>query len=157
MDAPIDFAKVSPRGVLDIAIAAEQEAEEHYDGLVVAMERAGNTQAADFFRRMAGMENKHRSQLAGRRKALFDDDPPDLAHRYPWSVEVPGEVAGGQLTLQDALRVSLAAERRAYAYYTAAIEVVTDAGTEALFGELRDAEAGHARMIESEIAKVESR
>ena len=156
MDVPIDFAKVSPRGVLDIAIAAEQEAEEHYDALVDRMERAGNADAARFFRRMAGLEHLHRTQVAERRKALFGDAPPDLRHRFPWAVEVPADSADSRTSLREALGISLAAERRAFAYYQGAIEFVTDAVTEKLFAELRDAEADHARLIEAELARVGS-
>lgn len=155
MPIEIDFAKVSPVGVLDVAIAAEQEAEEHYDALVERMQRQGNDAAAAFFRRMAGLEELHRNQVADRRRQLFGDAPPDLEHRFPWAVEVPDDRAvDGQLTLRDALEVSLAAEKRAYEYYDGAIAYVTDEQTETLFVELRDAELGHQQMLQRELDRL---
>jgi len=155
MPVEIDFAKVSPVGVLDIAIGVEQEAEEHYDGLVQRMERQGNGEAAALFRRMAGLEKLHRDQVAARRKELFGDAPKDLEHRYPWAVEVPDDRAvDGQLALHDALELSLAAEIRAYDYYDGAIAYVTDDVTEKLFVELREAERGHQQMLQRELDRL---
>lgn len=155
MTIEIDFAKVSPVGVLDIAIAAEQEAEEHYDALVQRMMRQGNGDAAAFFGRMAGLEKLHRDQVAARRLELFGDVAKDLEHRFPWSVEVPEDRAsGGELSLRDALEISLAAEARAYDYYDAAIAYVTDDATEKLFVELRDAELGHKRLLQRELDRL---
>jgi rubrerythrin len=155
MNIGIDFAKVSAVGVLDIAMAAEEEAEEHYDRLAQTMRRAGNAEAGEFFAKMAGREHRHREQIAARRRTLFGDAPQDLRHVYPWNVEVPDDrKVGGSTPLLDALRVSMEAEQRAHDYYEGALDYVSDPQTVTLFEQLRDAELEHKRLLQLEIDRL---
>ena len=137
MGLDIDFAKLSPQEVLDLAVGAEEEAEEHYEGLADAMERSGNLDVAAFFRKMAGREKLHHDQLAERRQALFGDARPRLGTNILWGVEVAAEGGvGAAMTVKDALTVARQAEINAHDYYAAAQEYLTDASVVAMIEEL---------------------
>lgn len=159
MGLDIDFAKLSPQEVLDLAIAAEEEAQEHYERLADAMERSDNPEVATFFRKMAGRERLHHDQLAERRAAAFGQAHPRLGNNTNilWDIEVPDEqrVRAG-ISVRDALSVARQAEINAHDYYAGAQEYVTDTSVAALFEDLRNAELEHRRLIEKELAKLAS-
>ena len=76
MSVDIDFAGLSIKDALDLAILVEDEAEERYRELADNLELHNTADAARFFRFMAGCEAKHGQELAERRAAMFGDKPP---------------------------------------------------------------------------------
>jgi rubrerythrin len=148
MALQIDFSKLDAQDVLDIAIQVEEEAMENYEQLVAWMTRYGNTAAADFFSRMARMEERHRDQIAAQRHVLFGATPPRHTDVAIWEVEQPdwSEIER-DLSLEKAFDLGMDSERRAGAYYEEALEYAEDPKVIELFRELRDAEKHHMRML----------
>lgn len=154
MGLQMDFSKLKAHEVLDLAAYTEEEAKESYEHLAGAMDARRLRDAATFFRRMAGLENRHREQILAERKRRFPDAAATLANRAFWGVEV-GTLASAKadVALADAFELALAAEVRAYDYYTGAIAYVTEPTTERLFEDLRQAEVEHQRLLRAELAK----
>ena len=156
MGLSIDFSKLKPHDVLDLAIFAEGEAQDNYDQLATIMRSRGNDHAADFFHRMAGLEKLHHDQLRTRREELFAGVAPGLADRWFWGIEAPDYGAvGPTITVREAYAFALESEVRAHDYYTQALDFVTDATTTALFEDLREAEAQHQRLLSGELARLQ--
>ncbi len=154
MALEMDFAKLKPQDVLDIAMFAEQEAEEQYGQLAAAMEAGSNGEVADFFRRMAAREQRHREQVAARRQALYADARANVANRAVWDVEAPHDaVIDPAMPIGDAFAIALASEQRAHDFYAGALEFLVEPSVAALFEELRQAEIEHTRMLEAERAR----
>lgn len=144
----IDFSRLDPQDVLDVAIQVEEEAEENYEQLAGWMEADGNEEVARFFSKMARLERLHRDQIAERRLALFGDTPARHSSRAVWEVEQPeyGEI-GQELTLEKAFDLAMEAERRAGEYYANALDYASDQQVIALFESLRDSEQEHLRLL----------
>lgn len=154
MGLGMDFSKLQPHDVLDIAIFSEQEAGEQYEHLAAAMEAVGDPEVAAFFRKMAGREQLHQQQLAERRQALYSGALPNLANRAVWGIEAPYETkATSAMTPALAFGVALAAEKSAQAYYAAALQHINEAGVARLLEGLRQSEVEHQRMLEFELAR----
>lgn len=154
MGLDMDFSKLKPHDVLDLAIFAEEEAEEQYEQFATLTESSRDSDLAGFFHKMAGRERLHRDQIAARRKALYPDAKPNLANRAIWGVEAPHDAkVGRSMPLADAFRLAIESERRAQAYYAKALEQALEATVAALFEDLRKAEVEHQRMLEAERTK----
>ncbi len=157
MGLQMDFAKLTSQDVLDIAMYAELEAQEYYEGVADEMDRTGNGESAAFFRRMAGLEKLHHDQIAGHRRRLFGSAPATITNSWIWEIESPGGGASPAVhSLLDALNIALDGETRAHDYYAAAKDFVTDPQVEALFEDLRLSEVGHQNMLREEIRRVSS-
>ncbi len=144
----IDFSRLDPQDVLDVAIQVEEEAEENYEQLAGWMKADGNDEVAQFFAKMARLEHLHRNQIAKRRHALFGDAPARHSSRAVWEVEQPeyGEIDGA-MTLEKAFDLAMDAERRAGEYYANALDYASDQQVIELFENLRDSEAEHLRLL----------
>ncbi|NWG00225.1 MAG: ferritin family protein [Thermoanaerobaculaceae bacterium] len=155
MALELDFAKLTPQDVLDLALFAEREAEEGYDRLAALMRAQGRTELAAFFTRMAAWERGHQDKLAERRQALYPSAPSHLADRAPWGIELPDDAAvTASLTPARALELARDAEVSAYQYYTQALEFVAEQPVAEVFELLRKEELGHQRLLEGELAKL---
>ncbi len=155
MALELDFSKLKPQDVLDLALFAEREAEEGYDRLAALMSAQGHAELSGFFTRMAAWERGHQDKLAERRRALYPDAPSHLADRAPWGIELPDDAAvTAHLTPARALELARDAEISAYEYYTEALSFVADAQVAEVFELLRKEELGHQRLLESELAKL---
>ena len=154
MGLSMDFSKLQPHDVLDLAIYAEEEAEEQYEHFAILMETGHNREVAEFFRKMAGRERLHRDQLAERRHALYPNVGPNLANRAVWGVEAPYRAkAAPSMPVTDAFKIALDSEKRAHDYYAAALEQALEPTVAGLFESLRLAELEHQRMLQLEISK----
>jgi rubrerythrin len=154
MGLDMDFSKLQPQDVLDLAIFAEEEAHEQYEFLAGVMERHGKREVADFFHKMAAREERHREQIVERRSALYPGAVANLANRTLWGIEAPYKVVPAEtMTAADAFDIAMAAEKKAEAYYAAAMEQAIPAEVAQLFEVLRQSEVEHQRMLEREIAK----
>jgi len=154
MGLSMDFSKLKPHDVLDLAIFAEEEAEEQYEYFATLMETGRNGELAEFFHKMAGREKRHRDQLAERRQALYPNAKPNLANRAVWGVEAPyGAKAETSMPLGDAFKLALDSEKRAQEYYATALQQALEPTVAELFEDLRKAEVEHQRMLEAEQAR----
>ncbi len=154
MALEMDFSKLQPHDVLDLAIFAEDEAREQYEHFAAVMEAGGDREVARFFEKMAYREKLHHDQIAERREALYAGAPRTLANRAVWSIEAPDDATpAARLTAAAAFAMALAAEKRAEEYYAAAIEHVAVVEVTRLFEGLRQSEIEHQRMLQLEMAK----
>jgi rubrerythrin len=155
MGIPMDFAKLGAKDVLDIAMFVESEAKERYELLAQHWERAGNAPVAEFFHRMAGLEELHRQQIAEQRQTMFGNEPSAYRDSTPWEVETPDEVrARAAASLRSAYELALDAEVQAHDYYAGALEYLTDPKVAELFEMLRQAEVQHQNFLKKEMEKL---
>jgi rubrerythrin len=151
----IDFAHLSLKDALDLAILIEEEAEERYEEFVDQMEIHHTPEAAGFFRVMAGNESKHGEQLATQREALFHDEPSRMDRSMLWDVEAPEYAeARAFMSAREAMKVALQSEIKAHDFFVEALKHVSDPEVRKLFEELRDEELAHQELVENEIAKL---
>jgi len=87
MNADIDFANLSIKDALDLAVLVEEEAEERYRELADNLEFHNTKDAAEFFRFMVTCEAKHGEELQAKRKELFGDEPVSVDRSMLWDVE----------------------------------------------------------------------
>ena len=148
MSADIEFADLSLKDALDLAVLVEEEAGERYGELADNLEHHHTKEAAEFFRFMVGCEAKHGEELAAKRQQLFGDQPVNVDRSMLWDVEAPGyETAQTFMSLQDALDVALAAETKAFEFFEAALPEITNPEVRELFTELRQEEVEHMQMV----------
>jgi rubrerythrin len=158
MGLAMDFSKLETQDVLDLAIAAEKEARDHYDQISTWMTGRGNAEVAEFFKMMAGLEQIHCDQLDAQRRRMFGDRPPRYLEGVAWEVEAPNyDQIEMDMSVRAALEAALGAEVKAYEYYAGALEYATDPGVVALFEELRSAEQQHQVMIRRLMARLEGK
>ena len=154
MSVDIDFANLSIKDALDLAILVEEEAEERYRELADNLEFHNTKEAAKFFRFMVTCEAKHGEELSAKRKELFGDQPVGVDRSLLWDVEAPGfETAKSFMTLQEALEVALAAETKAFEFFDGALPEVSDPEVRELFTELRQEEVEHMQMVREQMKK----
>lgn len=154
MALEVDFSKLNVQDSLDIAIVIEDEAQLAYEHLAEWVAGDGNTEAADFFTRMAGRERRHKEQITARRKELFGDAASRYDPNAVWQTEVPDyEALGKKVSLEEAFNVAMDAETEAHDFYAEAIDYIDNPDVEELFEWLRKAEVEHKRMLREEMAK----
>ena len=155
MPRAIDFASLSLVDALDLAILIEFEAFQRYTQFADRLGSRSPDDAASVFQSMAVNEKKHGDELAERRLALFGNTPATIKLDDIFDVEAPDFGASRwYLSQLKAFQVALFSEKKAYAFYDAALPGVTQPDVRSLFEELRDEEAEHVRMIEAIIAKL---
>lgn len=155
MSADIDFAKLSVKDALDLGILIEEEAMDRYQELADNLDVHNTGEAAQFFRFMVGCEAKHGEELKEKRHELFGEEPSTVDRSMLWDVEAPGyDATRTFMTLQDALKVAMAAERKAFEFFDGALPEVTDPEVRELFTELRQEEVEHMEMVREQMKKV---
>jgi rubrerythrin len=155
MSVDLDFANLSIKDALDLAILVEDEAEERYRELAENLELHNTKDAASFFLFMMGCEAKHGEELRAKREELFGDEPSTVDRSMLWDVEAPAyETARSFMTLQDALDVALAAETKAFEFFDGALPEVEDPEVRELFTELRQEEVEHMQMVREQMEKL---
>ena len=155
MSRTVDFARLDLRDALDLAILIEEEARERYEEFAEQMEVHHTADAARFYRLMSRYEAKHGSDIAARRKQLFGDAPCRMSRSMLWDVEAPDyDQARAFMSPRKALEVALESERKAYAYFTAALSSITDPDVKALFTELQADEVEHEALVKAELDKL---
>ncbi len=155
MPIPIDFTKLSPQDVLEIAAFIEHEAKERYETFAAHLESVGDRGAAEFFLTMAKLEGAHGARISARRVARFADLPVHIRDVVEWDVEGPAlDRDTTKLTAAKALEVALASEIRARDFYTEALEHLVDPAVAAVLAELRGDEVEHIGMLEQRRAAV---
>ena len=150
--AQVDFATLSLRDALDLAILIEEEAEERYEELAHQLEGHRTPEAARFFRTMIANEAKHRRRLSERRGHLFAAAPCTVTRAMLWDVEAPDyDEARAFMTPRQAMQTALGCEEKAHAFFVAALPTLVDPEVRALFEELRDEEVQHQAMIREQL------
>lgn len=151
----IDFATISLRDALDLAVLVEEEAAERYEEFTDQMVKHHNEEAAAFFRFMRRNEQKHGEQLAERRFKLFGEEPRSVRREMLFDIEAPDyDEARAFMTQKSALDAALRAEEKAHAFFVAALERVGHPDVRALFAELREEEIEHQELVKKEMAKL---
>ena len=155
MSTRLDLSKLSLMDALDLAKLIEMEACHRYQMFAKQFGRTGGFDAGAFFLSMAENEAKHGQELEARRDAMFGDTPARLTLDDLFDVEAPdmGDVRQGMSTVQ-AFEVALAAERKAYDFYDAALPGITNDEVRELFTELRDEETEHVEMLQEAMTKL---
>jgi len=155
MSTHIDFADISLKDALDLAILIEEEARERYEEFFDQMILHHTPEAAEFFHAMIGNEAKHEAELAARRQSLFRDEPRVVQRSQLWEIEAPGyDEARAFMTARKAMKVALECEIKAYDFFAGALPHIKDPGVHSLFEELRDEEKLHQEMVRREIDKL---
>jgi rubrerythrin len=151
----IDFARLSLKDALDLAVLIEEEAQERYLELADQMEAHRTPEAAAFFRFMATNEEKHGFELRQRREARFGAAPREVSRTALFDVEAPDyDEARAFMSPRAALEVALRCEEKAHAFFVAALPRLEDAEVRALFAELREEEVEHQELVRKEMAKL---
>ena len=137
----IDFANLSLKDALDLAILIEDEAQERYEDLAAQMDQHRTPEAAKFFRYMVENEAKHGRELTARRLQLFGDAPRAVTPAMIFDIEAPDFYAARAfMTPRKAME--------------AALPALQDLAARALFEELRDEEIEHQHLVKIELAKL---
>jgi rubrerythrin len=156
MGLDFDFSRLDAQDALDLAIFVEEEARDHYEYLVKWMESQGNSEAAEFFRKMARWEVAHLDQVTAQRKELFGDAPARYASNVAWEVEAPDyDAMGKKVSLEEAFEIARGAETRARDYYAGALEYASDPKLVEILEGLRDAEIHHLKTLDEWEAKLQ--
>lgn len=147
-DSRRDFASLSEREILSLAVAAEEE-----DGRIYLeyATRLGETYPGSgaLFEGMAAEEDEHRRRLLDlyverfgtRLVPIRREHVRGFLNRKPvWLQKT--------LTLEQARQQVWEMEEGAYRFYLAAADQVTDAGIRKLLGDLAAAEKGHAKRAD---------
>jgi erythrin-vacuolar iron transport family protein len=150
MPPTLDFAGLSLKDALDLAILIEEEAKERYEEFYENLAVHHTPDAAQFFKTMAGNEAKHGEDLTMRRQSLFPGAPTTVTRAMLWDVEAPDYDASRMfMTARQAMEVAMACEVKAHDFFDAALAHVTDAEVRALFEELREEESEHKQMVQA--------
>ena len=151
----IDFARITLQDALDYAILIEEEARQRYSEFSELVGKRYEGDAATFFDSMVVNEEKHRENLQTRRKVLFGDAPSHVNPDAIVDVEAPEtNQPRNYMSTRQALEIALAAERKAYDFFDAALVHVTDIEVKELFLELRTEELEHQRLVADLLARV---
>ncbi len=151
----IDFPTLMLRDALDLSVLIEEEARYRYEEFAEQMDLHRTPDAARFFRFMAENEEKHRVALAERRQELFGDEPVRVTGAMLFDVEAPEyDEARAFMTLREALQSAMRSEVKAAAFFSAALQWVTDPAVRELFSELHAEEEEHQQLVQAQLAKV---
>jgi rubrerythrin len=152
----VDFRTLDLQDALDLAIAIEEEAKERYDGFVRQVGGGRyDGDAADMFRLMAGYEEKHCAELAGKRRELFGAAPRRITAAALDDVEAPDRGKPRVfMSARQAMEVALSSEEKAYEFFDGALREVSDPRVRALFEELRRDEQDHIRLVRQRLDRL---
>lgn len=139
------------------ALAMEREAAERYNEFADAMETHNNPEVGAMFRKMAGYEHKHAEQIL--KQMGWAEDPPPPAGGFGWPhLEAPetGPFDEVHYLMQPwhALKLALAAERRAEAFFEELAEAATDDAIRAAALEMQAEEREHVELVKEWLQKV---
>ena len=153
MAQKIDFAKLTLKDALDLAILIEEEAKVRYDEFARLVGGRYKGDADEVFKNMASYEAKHRDDLKARREKLFGAAPVTVSLDAIDDVEDPDR---GQprvfMAPRQAMEVALVSEEKAFDYFDEALGSVKDVDVRKLFEELRAEEKQHQEYVRKAMA-----
>jgi erythrin-vacuolar iron transport family protein len=151
----IDFASLSLKDALDLAILIEEEAQERYEEFAENLSLHHTPEAAQFYATMAGNEAKHGADLRERRKTIFGDATARVSREMLWDVEAPDfDQSRVYMTARQAMDVALASEVKAHDFFDAALVHITNPDVRVLFEELRAEEVEHQDLVKAMMTKL---
>ena len=151
----IEFARLTLREGLDLAISIEEEARDRYREFAEQLTLHHTAEAANFFARMARIEEIHREKLTQRRLALFPGEASSAMRAKVFDVEAPEfDEVRVFMSVEQALQTALESEEKAYEFFALAIPRLEDAKVRALFSELRDEELEHQALVKHEMSRI---
>jgi len=132
------------------AYAMEAEAAERYAEFADSMEMHNNREAAELFRKLSRIEQRHADQIV---EQMGWKQAPLTSVDVRWEgVEGPETADSTELHYlmqpYHALEIALHNEKRARDYFAHLAKVTKDAGVRKRALEMRQDEAGHVRLIE---------
>lgn len=152
----IDFATLSLRDALDLAVLVEEEARDRYEELAAQLILHRTPEAAKFFTKMMRVEELHRQQLAEQRAKAFGNQPATVRREQLFEIEAPDyDQVRMNMTHRDALEVALRSEIKAHRFFQRALEVVPSVEVKKLFAELCEEEIEHQALVKAELSKLE--
>lgn len=148
----------APRTLEEFMVKAyemEIEASERYADFADAMETHNNREVADLFRKMAGIEGKHATQIM----AEMGWKAPPPPGKAKWEdFEGPETVAMDEVHYlmqpYHALTLALASEERAERFFARIAEAATVDSVRKAALELQEEEREHVELIKGWLAKV---
>lgn len=151
----IDFATLSMRDALDLAVLIEEEARDRYEELAAQLILHRTPAAAGFFTKMMRVEEIHRKDLAEQRQRAFGNHPVTVTREMIYDVEAADyDEVRMNMTHRDALEVALRSEIKAQLFFKSALKSVTSAEVKKLFEHLHEEEILHQKMVNDELAKL---
>ena len=150
----------APRTLVEFmaqALAMENEAVERYSEFADAMEMHNNREVAALFRTMAGYERKHAEQIMA--EMGWKEVPEPLAGNINWpGFEAPETAPSDEVhyLMQPwhALRLALAAEQRAEAFFGELARATSDDSVRRAALEMQAEEHEHVELVRAWLAKV---
>lgn len=151
----IDFASLTLKDALDLAVLVEEEARDRYDELAEQMTRFRTAGAAEFFSKMVRIEELHRVHLRKRREAHFGQAPVTVTRAQLYDVEAPDlDAARVFMTPRKAMEAALASEVKAHEFFAQALKTVKDPATRDLFEELAKEELVHQKLVQDQLERL---
>jgi erythrin-vacuolar iron transport family protein len=151
----IDFATLTLKDALDLAVLIEEEARDRYEELAAQLVLHRTPVAASFFTKMVRVEELHRTQLLQAREKRFGTQPIEVRREQIWDVEAPEyDEARMNMTQRQALEVALRSEEKAHHFFVEALKVTVHPEVRSLFQELCDEELEHQDLVKAELAKL---
>jgi rubrerythrin len=155
MAQTIDFAKLTLKDALDLAILIEEEARGRYEEFARLVGGRYKGDADEVFKNMAVYEAKHRDELKARRQKLFGSAPVTVSIDALDDVEAPDR---GQprvfMSPRQAMEVALVSEEKAWTFFDDALKHVKDADVRKLFEDLRAEEKQHQEYVKKAMATL---
>lgn len=137
------------------ALAMEREAAQRYNDLADAMETHNNREVAQMFRTMATYEAKHAQQIMEEMNWVEVIGMPTGAWPAMEPPEnVPNDAVHYLMHPWHALKLALAAEERAEAFFTELARVAPTDSVRYAANELRQEEAEHVALVKAWLAKT---
>jgi rubrerythrin len=151
----IDFATLSLRDALDLAVLIEEEARDRYEELAAQLVLHRTPAAAQFFTKMMRVEEIHRKELAEQRARLFGTQPSTVRREQLFDIEAPDyDSVRMNMSHRAALLTALKSEVKAHHFFTEALRHVGSVEVRALFEELCDEEIEHQKLVKAELDKL---
>jgi rubrerythrin len=130
-----------------MAEALEHEAAARYRGLSARMTRQGDQEMAAQFDALAGMEDRHASQIGDRSLALLNHRPDLPLVKWETPPGFDEEARGAELSVYQALAFAVRNEERAFAFYSYMSAEVEDEDIRAMAEDLARDELQHAALL----------
>lgn len=158
MPLNVDLAGLAPADALDLAVLIEEEARQRYIELAELMDEVyGNDEAAAFFAEMSAKEEAHGRELWARRERSYPDAPHRIDGSLLDTIEVPDSSGvHPALSVRGCLEIALTAERKAEAFFRAALPAVTHPEVHALFAGLAEEEVEHQALLAARVSSLAS-
>lgn len=138
------------------AVAIEADAVDRYRTLAATMREKGNEAAARLFAELEKAETEHLVEIERRAAELGVRDlaPGEFRWRGGGSPErFPLHCGHAKLSTIDALKLVLAAEKSAFAFFESAAMSASSATVKAVARKMAAEEAGHVAIIAERLAK----